>query len=144
MNKPTVVIDTNLFVSAVIRKGLPDKLLKQWHEGTFNLIISEELIDEVEDVLNRDWILSKYSISQQEIQKVLTGLKSNAINILQINIDDLPIHGRDPEDDFLLACALGGDADYLITGDKDLLVLDGNPALGKLKIVTVEEFLKHL
>lgn len=54
----------------------------------------------------------------------------------------LPIHGRDPEDDFMLATALRGVANYLITGDEDLLVLNGNPALGKLKIVLVKDFLK--
>ena len=41
----------------------------------------------------------------------------------------------------VLATALAGIADYLVTGDQDLLVLDGDPAIGALRIVTVREFL---
>ena len=55
-----------------------------------------------------------------------------------------PVSSRDPKDDPLLAVALSGHADYLITGDDDLLVLDGEPALGTLRIVTVRDFLQLL
>jgi len=50
---------------------------------------------------------------------------------------------RDPKDIHLLA-ALGGDADYLITGDADLLVLAGDPTLGPLRIITARAFLDDL
>ena len=55
---------------------------------------------------------------------------------------NLPIHSRDPKDDFLLSAALGGNADYLITGDEDLLILKDNPSLGKLRIITIKDFLE--
>ncbi len=42
----------------------------------------------------------------------------------------LPVHCRDPKDDPSLAAALGGNADYIVTGDADLLVLDGHSTLG--------------
>lgn len=48
---------------------------------------------------------------------------------------------RDPEDDYLLAYALVGKADYLVTGDRDLLVLG---SVGKTKIVTAQQFLDEL
>jgi len=51
---------------------------------------------------------------------------------------------RDVKDEKILASAIEGAADYLVTGDADLLILNGNPALGTLKIVTVRDFLAVL
>ena len=56
----------------------------------------------------------------------------------------LPVHVRDPKDDHLLAAALGGQADYLVTGDRDILDLRGHPGLKFIQIVTVLEFLDAL
>jgi predicted nucleic acid-binding protein len=58
-------------------------------------------------------------------------------------LDSLPLHSRDPKDDKLLALALGGNADYLITGDQDLLVLNDNPGLENLRIITAAVFLQE-
>ena len=58
-------------------------------------------------------------------------------------LDSLPLHSRDPKDDKLLAVALGGNADYLITGDQDLLVLNDNPGLENLRIITAAVFLQE-
>ena len=51
---------------------------------------------------------------------------------------------RDPDDELLLRVTVAGNADYLVTGDKDLLVLRGTDALGSLQIVTPRDFLKVL
>lgn len=51
---------------------------------------------------------------------------------------------RDPNDAHILAAAITGEADYLVTGDRDLLVLAGTPELGRLRIVTPAEFLAML
>lgn len=56
----------------------------------------------------------------------------------------LPVSVRDPKDEHILAAALGGEADYLVTGDQDLLVLAGDPRLGSLQIVTVAAFMDIL
>jgi len=54
----------------------------------------------------------------------------------------LPVVVRDPKDEKLLACALHGRADYLVSGDRDLLELDGNLALGMLRILTARDFVE--
>jgi predicted nucleic acid-binding protein len=54
--------------------------------------------------------------------------------------ETVPVAVRDVKDIHLLAAALGGDADYLVTGDDNLLVLNGDPALGWLRIVTVRTY----
>ncbi|MGH2615596.1 MAG: PIN domain-containing protein [Thermomicrobiales bacterium] len=57
---------------------------------------------------------------------------------------NIPVPLRDPNDEQILAAALGGDADYLVTGDNDLLDRQGDPRLSTLKIVTAAQFLAVL
>ena len=140
-NKPRVVIDTNIFISAIIRGGTPYKLLKAWEEDKISLLISENIFQEIEEVLNRKKINQKYQLKKQEIQLVLEGIKLNAVFVRPLEESGLPIHCRDQKDDKLLACALGGNATHLITGDKDLLMLHRNKKLKKLVILTVADFL---
>ena len=142
-NKPTILIDTNILISAIIlkRDSTPNKLLMLWKHNKYNLVMSEELILEVETVLNREKINRKYHISQQEIQELIRELRFSITFIIPLNLYTLPIHSRDIKDDKLLACAIAGECDYLITGDQDLLVLNGNQPLGKIKILTAKEFL---
>ena len=58
--------------------------------------------------------------------------------------ENLPVSVRDLKDEHILAAALGGDADYLVTGGEDLLVLQGEPQLRGLRIVTAAQFLAAL
>ena len=137
-----VVIDTNLLVSAIIVSGsLPDQLLRFWQKDLFLLIASQETIEEVSDVLHRNYIKKTYHLTEEKIAQLVTRLKLSAELAHPLPEQALPIHCRDVKDNILLGLALAGKADYLITGDKDLLVLSGKGELGKLKITTVKEFL---
>jgi predicted nucleic acid-binding protein len=71
----------------------------------------------------------------------MTGL-SLAIRV--VASPSIPIPLRDPKDEHILAAALGGNADYLVTGDFDLLVHQGGPRLSTLRIVTAAQFLSIL
>lgn len=143
MVRPRVVIDTNLFVSAVIVGGsLPDRLLRLWQVGNYILVTSSELILEIETVLQRNTIKKRYGLSTEMITQVLTLLRLGSESVSPISEENLPIHSRDSNDDKLLALAFGGRSDYLVTGDKDLLILNGDSLLGHLKIVTAREFLE--
>lgn len=143
MVKPRVVIDTNLFVSAIIVGGsTPDQLLRLWRAGNYVLVTSSELILEIETVLQRNDIKKRYGLSTEMITQVLTLLRLGSESVSPVLEEDLPIHSRDGNDDKLLALAFGGKSDYLITGDKDLLILNGDSLLGRLKIVTAKEFLE--
>ncbi len=53
---------------------------------------------------------------------------------------DIPVSLRDPKEEHILAAALAGKADYLVTGDDDLLVHQSDPRLGSLKIMTAAQF----
>jgi len=140
VNKWRVVIDTNLLISGIITTGTPFQLLEKWKENTFTLLLSLQLLEEIKDISQRDYLKNYYLFSER-IEELILSLRLAAEIVTPIPPEDLPLHSRDPKDDKLLSLALAGQADYLITGDKDLLILNRNPSLGKLKIITAKEFL---
>ena len=85
-------------------------------------MISIPLFLEAQEVLSRDKIV------RVEVAQLLRALRLNARWAEPIPEHTLPFRSRDPKDDRLLACSLAGDADYLVTGDKDLLELVLNQA----------------
>lgn len=142
MPKLRVTVDTNVLVSGIISEhGSPFFLLEYWKVGKFELITSLELIWEFENVLQRAKIL-KYPIAGDQSTKIIRLLRNEAKLCLPAPF--LSVDIRDSKDTIVVATALGGKADYLVTGDKDLLVLRDNPRLKSLKIVTVDEFLKMI
>lgn len=142
-NKLRVVIDTNLVISGTISpKSIPSQLLTSWAIGNFSWLLTEQTYDEIKEVLSRDKIKNRYHIDEIKIKTLLNNLAVGAEFITPFSEEALLIHTRDIKDDKFLACALGGGCDYLITGDEDLLVLNGRAELGKLQIVKAAEFLK--
>jgi putative PIN family toxin of toxin-antitoxin system len=136
------VVDTNLFVSAsILHRGAPHDLLAAWERNGFALLISREQRAEVGNTLVRPKF-ARYGGSSTQVRSLLNRIAKQAV--IASPVAELPLPVRDVKDEPILASALGGDADYLVTGDDDLLVLDGDPRLGKLRIVTVREFLDVL
>lgn len=125
------VIDTNIWISFLIGKllaGLDDYIL----DGMIEIIISDEQLQEITSVLRRPKFRQYFSTD--DIEEFLSLLyKSVRIVELHHTIKDC----RDEKDNFLLETAIRGKADYIVTGDKDLLVL--NPYRGK-KIIGYKEF----
>lgn len=141
--KLRAVIDTNVIVSGFASiNGIPNQILRAWQKDHFTLLTSVKLISELIDVLSRSRIKKIFKIEQREIQDILTRLLETPEYIAPVEDENLLIHSRDHKDDKLLACAIGGKAEYLVTGDRDLLVLNGNAKIGNLKIVSPKEFLE--
>ncbi len=137
----TAVIDTNVFVSGLIsKKGPPHQIISLLKKDYFNLIISLSMRRELEEVLRR--IKFSAFLSEDKISKFLFMI--DTISLVVSKIANSPIETRDSKDEHVLDAAFRGKADYLVTGDKDLLDLKDNPKLGNLKIVTVQEFLKAI
>ena len=84
--------------------------------GQISIIITQQLLDEINDVTSRERI--KKHFQKQTVQEFIELLK----NIAE-HIDIVPTHfiSRDPKDNFLLHLIDFSKADYLVTGDKDLL-----------------------
>jgi putative PIN family toxin of toxin-antitoxin system len=140
---PSAVVDTNLLVSALITpRGTAHRVLEAWRRRLFRLIVSALLYQELAEVLRRPKLAQRYGLTTEEITVILNLIARWARVVRPV--DRLPIAVRDPKDEMVLATALGGRADYLVTGDQDLLVLDGAAARWPLRIVTAREFLERL
>lgn len=145
VSKPRAFLDTNLLISSIIiPKGNPSKAIFAWKQDLFTLLISAESLEELKEVTSRKKFLDRYNLFKLRSSELINTLKLAAEIVTPLSKEDLLVHSRDPEDDYLLASALGGNADYLITGDKDLLKLNRNSNLGNLKIITVKEFIELL
>lgn len=113
-----VVEDTNVLVSLLIGKrlaGLKDLLLSPAVE----LLSTPQLIEEIQEVTRRSH-LAKY-FSSTEAEEMISLLKEYSVS-MKISAPTKPI-SRDKKDDYLLVLAAQGNADVLLTGDEDLLVL---------------------
>ncbi len=143
MIKPRVTVDVNIFVSGtIVKRGNPFLLLEAWRKRLFTLVISQAVISELTTVLHRPQIQKTYQISPDEITDLLEAMERTSTVCVPQKV--LPVTVRDPKDEIILATALGGKTNYLVTGDKDLLVLKNSPKLEQVKIMTVDEFLKFL
>lgn len=132
--KKRVVLDTNVFVSGLLYpQSLPNRLIVAWIKNRFSIITSDLLFSELESTLKE---------FDTEYQKIVDLVKKYAL-FVKIEYKN-SIEVRDPKDEMVLLTAIEGKADYLVTGDKDLLVLKGHSKLETLKIITVREFLDYL
>ena len=115
-----LVIDTNVLVSALlVGTSLPAHLIILWREGRFDLLTSVEQLDELMRV-------TRYPKIRERLAPALAGRLINELRDIAIVVKDLPTVTlcADPEDNYLLATAAAGAADFLVTGDKqDLLGL---------------------
>lgn len=133
-------LDTNVIVSGVIsRRAAPFELLAAWLRGEFVLITSSTIIEEVVEVLARDHLRRKYHLTDERIALVREQLQAEAY-VVTPTFPVLAV-SADPDDDHVLACAVAGDADYLVSGDRHLLTLGSYEGI---TIVTVREFLDLL
>lgn len=140
MQKPRVVVDTNIFISGlIISKGYPYQILSLWQDNYFTLVASKQIIDEMIDVLSRPKIQKKYHVSTSQVKKVVSLIEKYAHSIENISVNSIQV--RDEKDQHILDLAIVGKADYLVSGDDDLLSLANESKLKKLKIVTPREFM---
>lgn len=110
-----LLLDTNVLVSAVLFGGLPQSLVEQAFRGEYELVTSEALVDEFEEVLRERFARPPL---------VARALREELASIADISRPQrTPRASRDPADDMVLGAALGGNADAIVTGDKDLLDL---------------------
>lgn len=111
------VFDTNVLIAAFLTEGICAKLLIRARKRDFDLILCDAILQEFERVLKK-----KFATSPSEISEVLAILSEAAWDIRR-RIDAIAPVCRDPDDDLILACARESVADYIVTGDEDLLVL---------------------
>jgi putative PIN family toxin of toxin-antitoxin system len=130
-----LIIDTNLWISFIISHK-QDQLDTLLFDEKARLLFSTELIDEIQQTIIKPK-LKKY-FGTNAFQAMFSTFEP-FIDLIEVEITITVC--RDPKDNFLLALAKDGKADYLLTGDKDLLDLK---KFGKTKIITIADFFKTI
>jgi len=131
-----VVLDTNVLVSAVIGNGRPRRLLrKAVIDGEYTLVTSDEILGELGRVLHR----SEFRISEENIRTILSAFISSSD--IQRTRSRFRVVEADPDDDIIINAAYDGMADFIVSGDGDLLKVG---EFRGIKIVTVAAMLDLL
>ncbi|PIS17943.1 putative toxin-antitoxin system toxin component, PIN family [Candidatus Collierbacteria bacterium CG09_land_8_20_14_0_10_46_12] len=139
--KPLVVLDTNVYVSALLLpQSIPGKIIQFWFNQSFKIIISDPAISELIRVFSRSKFTDQFSLSPISVETLIKNIKFKTIVVNRLKKPKVAI--RDPKDTVILATAIDGHADYLVTGDQDLLVLVNHKSIKPLKIISPTEFLQ--
>jgi putative PIN family toxin of toxin-antitoxin system len=128
-----IIIDTNLWISFLITKDLRS-LDEKIKTGRIKLLFSLELMEEFLMVAHRPKLKKYFNKESIELIVDLFDVYGEVAEV-KSNIELC----RDPKDNFLLSLAADSKANFLITGDKDLLAIK---TLGKTKIITITDYLK--
>ena len=140
MEKLRVVLDTNLFVSGTISPhGIPRQILDAARRGCFTLVTSEKINEEILEVLHRDYIYENYGLTEDIIHGICALLYEGSDLVEGLYV--VAEVEEDPDDDKFLACAVEGDADYVVSGDEHLLALK---VFHGVQIVRAKQFIDVL
>lgn len=131
-----VILDTNVLVSALLTPdGVPARLLDAWFDGRYELLTNESQLEELR-------LVTRHPKVRRFVEPAIAGNLVNDLRHFAELLTDLP-HvdvSADPADNFLLAMAQAGGANYLATGDKrDVLALKRH---GSTRIVTAKRLLE--
>jgi len=129
-----LVIDTNVYISALMFGGLPGALLDLVFLQSFVTVISPDLLDELDEKLRL-----KFDVSPEDAATVLDRIAG----IAQVVHPEETLHviREDPDDDRVLECAVSGKANYIVTGDRHLLKFGEYRGI---RIMRVREFLDSI
>ncbi|MBI3540822.1 MAG: putative toxin-antitoxin system toxin component, PIN family [Deltaproteobacteria bacterium] len=127
-----IVLDTNVLMAGIFWSGPPFEILKRWKMGVIKLVVSPEIIEE-------------YLRVGEELGQDHPGVDVGPILDLVTTSSEICIPSplpqqvcRDASDDKFIACALSAQADYIVSGDKDLMVVSG---YNGMQVVKPKEFL---
>jgi putative PIN family toxin of toxin-antitoxin system len=115
-----VVADTNTVVSAFLWGGPPARVLAAARAERITLFSSAALIAELEDVLGREKFAARIARVGSSVPALLAGYRALTTLVRPATLA-APVVTRDPDDDQVLACALGAAAELIVTRDRDLL-----------------------
>lgn len=136
-----LVLDTNVVLSALLWRGTPYRLVEaiRRRADTMRVFSSEALLSELADVLNRPHLTKPLATIGRTPAQVLADYAAATEIVIPAQV---PKVCRDPDDDQVLACALGAQANAVVSGDSDLLDLknfQGIPILTATQAVTLIE-----
>ncbi|CAA9524528.1 MAG: hypothetical protein AVDCRST_MAG73-390, partial [uncultured Thermomicrobiales bacterium] len=136
-----VVVDTNLFVGGtIIRRGVPFLILEAWRDWAFRLVMPVGQRRALAETLAETTFAHRYGVTASEVAGITRRVTATAGPTSDHG--PVPVVVRDPDDIDILVSAIA--ADFLVTGDNDLLVLADDPRLAPPKIPTPRAHLDRL
>ena len=127
-----IIIDTNLWISFLIGMKTSSAIKNILTNSNMVIAMTEILQSEIMAVASRPKFARHFAT--EACERLLTFLRSRSENY---PLSEIPKRCRDPKDDYLLELARVADADFLITGDKDLIEMH---PMGRCQILTLDEF----
>jgi putative PIN family toxin of toxin-antitoxin system len=110
-----IVVDTNIWVRALLGGQISLPVLQTFKDNQFKLLISDELLAELIEVTQRPRL--KKAIAQEDLRDLIEQIEWRGESII---LKTIPPRCRDPKDQPVLATAIDGNADAIVTGDDDL------------------------
>ena len=139
--KKRIVADTNLIVSAIFGGNHPQAVLTMGIQGQVTLVTSPDILAE----LGRGLAYTKFIKRLSKLGKSAEHIVEDYAQVCELvypeTIQPFDIVIRDPKDEMVLACAVAGNVEYIVSGDKDLTDLG---IYGIIRIMTTSQFLAHL
>jgi putative PIN family toxin of toxin-antitoxin system len=127
------VIDTNTFVTGIFWGGYPGKVLQLWRDKRFMLVVNDSILSEYIRVIDEIASGKDPALAKEWLRYIL----ENAIVIK--HPDGLKLC-RDPHDDMFINCAVYSKSRFIVSGDKDLLILK---EVEGIPIVKSKDFLRY-
>lgn len=133
-----VVLDINVWISGFLWSGVPSQILRLAQNQQITVFISETLLQELEEALGRAKFQMRIQQRGKPVDVLMSVAKqlSNLCDVTPVEVPEL----RDPDDAIVLATALAANAEAIVTGDRDLLVLN---EFSGIPIVTPQDFLSR-
>lgn len=131
-SKPQVVIDSNVWISGLVFGGSPEEVIKHFIDGRIIVVTSEELLSEL-----RQKITQRFPLFMPNLELLEASIREDAL-LVRLGMLDVSV-SRDIDDNKFIETAVVGNAQYIISGDKDLLDIQ---SYKDVKIVKPAEFLK--
>lgn len=133
-----VVLDTNVLLSGLmLPDSIPGRIVRAWRKTRFDLVSSKEQLAEIARVLTYPKIRKRLHWRRETVERFLRQLylRSELVEVSDVS-QSVP---SDPKDQPILASLIASNAEYLVTGDSDLLTLSD-----RYPIVTPADFVHHL
>ena len=112
------VFDTNVLIAAFLTEGLCSGLMIRARKQSFSLVLCDDILTEFKGILRK-----KFKITPADITEISAIVSEAATEIIH-DLSPVPNICRDPNDNMIIACAVDAQADYIVTGDEDLLILN--------------------
>lgn len=141
INDIRAVVDTNVLISGLfgIKNSPSASVLNAIRSQKIILVTSPSILEEVVEIINRERVIKRTKMSPKERKDFIDKLIERSDVTPGIQLSQMV--SRDAKDDKFLACAVEAKADYIVTGDEDLLVLKDYEGI---KIITPREFVDIL